>query len=124
MLELTYIEEKNSVQGLFERIFGGETAFPDGITVALTSDGENIGLAVANLYEDGVIIRLIGILPEYRKQKIGDFFSRALMYTLTLSGNPLYIDYYDEYYLKFGFAAYGGKMKADKIIYPSDCGGH
>jgi hypothetical protein len=65
----------------------------------LKNDGEDIGLAVANLYQDGVILRLIGILPEYRKQKIGDFFSRSLKYTLTLSGNPLYIDYYDDYYL-------------------------
>lgn len=124
MLEFAYVEDKKSVETLFIKIFLGKEAFPDGITVALKNDGEDIGLAVANLYQDGVILRLIGILPEYRKQKIGDFFSRSLMYTLTLSGNPLYIDYYDDYYLKFGFVAYGDKMKAENIVFPSDCGGH
>ncbi|NCA67360.1 MAG: hypothetical protein EOM87_04785 [Clostridia bacterium] len=125
MLELSYVEEKNKVTELFMRIFGGETTFPDGIIVALVENGKEIGLAVANLYEGGAIVRLIGILPEHRKQKKGDFFTRAFMYMLTVSGIPLYIDYYDAYYEKFGFSRVGEeKMKAEVIVYPSNCGGH
>ncbi len=125
MLELAYVDDKKSVETLFGRIFAEGTSFPDGIVVALQNEGENIGLAVANLYKDGVLLRLIGILPEYRGQNIGDFFTRALMYMLTVSGNAFYIDYYDEYYEKFGFTRYGEKgMKADEIIFCSTCGGH
>lgn len=125
MIELAFVEDKNSVTELFQRIFGEDRLFPEGMIVALEEKGEKIGLAVTNLYEDGVILKLIGILPELRKKNIGDFFTRALFYKFTLSGNPFYIDYYDEFYTKFGFSKFDdNKMKAEKIIYPTSCGGH
>lgn len=125
MLELTHIMDKNAITDIFVDIFGEKEELLDGLIVALLKDKEIIGLAFLNMFEEGVILNKIGILEKLRSEGNGDFFTRALFYMLTVSGNHFYINYYDKYYEKFGFERYEqDKMRAKTINYPSNCGGH
>lgn len=125
MLELTHIMKKEEVTDIYNSIFGNDQEATDCMIVALLNDKTIIGLALLNMYNDGVMLKRLGILKEHRKKGNGDFFTRALFYMLTVSGNPFYINYYDKFYEKFGFERYEkNKMMANSIVYPSNCGGH
>ncbi len=125
MLELTHIMDKDTIADIFCEIFGNNEILLDAMIVALLKDKKIIGLAFVNMYKNGVILNKIGILKKHRGEGNGDFFTRALLYMLTVSGNPFYINYYDKYYERFGFERFEeDKMWAETISYPADCGGH
>lgn len=108
-----------------ERIFGEFDG--DGERVLLINDGVPIGTAVFTVIGETAKIVKIGILSEFRNKKYGDFFTRALLYKLSLGGLDLAVNYSDDYFLKFGFIklADGTMRVANKNLrFPTECGSH
>ncbi len=70
-------------------------------------------------------IEKVGIIPEKRGKKNGDFFTRVLIYKLTLVAKVVRIGYQSAYFVPFGFVDKGGYMecKSENITFPHNCGG-
>lgn len=108
-----------------EQIFGESDG--NGERVLLMDDGMPIGIAVFTVIGETARIVKIGVLSEFRNKKYGDFFTRALLYKLSLGGLDLAIDYSDDYYIKFGFNKFAdGRMRVvnKNLRFPSECGSH
>lgn len=121
MLTLEY----GSDVALESEIFGDSVA--TGEHVFLINDGVPIGTAVFTINKDLLTVLRIGILAQYRHRRFGDFFTRALLYKLSLGGLDLAVACQDEYYAKFGFEYLtDGTMRVanEKLTFPSDCGCH
>lgn len=117
--------EFGSDTGLEIEIFGDTVA--SGERVLLINDGVPIGTAVFTINNESLTLLRIGILKEYRRCRFGDFFTRALLYKLSLGGLDLNVACQDEYYAKFGFEYLtDGTMRVanEKLTFPSDCGCH
>lgn len=120
---LTLVLEDNTE--IEKNIFGD--IIPFGERVTLYNDNDPVGVAVFGISDEGdaSVLYRIGILTNERGKRFGDFFIRAMVYKLSLSGMDILINEYDRHFLKFGFikTANGMRVKNNELVFPSKCGG-
>ncbi len=83
-----------------------------------------IGIATVRV-EVTSTLREVGILPEYRGKRNGDFLTRVMIYKLSMVSQTIRIGYQNSYFVPFGFVNDGDGMvaKAENITYPHNCCG-
>ena len=101
----------------------------DGQTIALNVDGRDVGVLTFTISSDlSAHIRGVFVLPDFRGKGLGDFLTRSMMNSFTLSNMGVIVDYTDEndYYSKFGFkqTERGLYVSPEDIVFPSKCGHH
>ena len=74
---------------------------------------------------DKTVLERIGILEEYRGRRIGDFFTRSLINTVSYATDVIEIAYKSDYFKKFGFTEgeRGMTIVADDLTFPCECKG-
>lgn len=102
---------------IFAKPFKGDIGY------VFYDDGQAIGFARL-IIGDTSAISEVGILPEFRKNGRGDFFTRSILFRLTQISRYIRIEYKSGYYLQFGFEYDGAGMKitSDKLVFTSSCG--
>lgn len=75
--------------------------------------------------KDNVILSE-SVAPVKNAAQIRDFMLRSVVFLLSEQFDEVAVAYFDPYYEKLGFVRYGDglKQKSDKIVFPSECGGH
>ena len=122
MLSFEPIADRPILDNLSERIFGRK--FPYEIGFVLVVDGVKVGLARIEISNREATLIMLGVLPEMRKKGYGDFFTRSLLSVMSGVSKSLRIDYYAEYFFKFGFKRHGTGMRifSDRLVFPTECG--
>ena len=66
------------------------------------------------------------VAPVKNAAQIRDFMLRSVVFLLSEQFDEVAVAYSDPYYEKLGFVPDGDglKQKSDKIVFPSECGGH
>jgi|GEM_PF-2975110 hypothetical protein len=74
----------------------------------------------------GNVILSESVAPVKNAAQIRDFMLRSVVFLLSELYDEVAVDYFDPYYEKLGFVlgCDGLKQKSDKIVFPSECGGH
>lgn len=122
---------RKSVFGCAER-----DEFDDfGMNVVMFS--EELPIATGRIYHDGKYFRIdnIGVVSEYRGQRVGDLMTRLLLYKASQFAPVIYINVpegMEGFFARYGFMRTGAEnelgqkelsVAKDEIIYPSKCGG-
>ena len=110
----------------FLRAEGVETAYGEGLDVALYEEEKIIGAAHVSFLPDAALLEGVYVTPSRRGLGLGDFLTRATMDAYTRSLPLFRVTYVDDYFLKFGFTEKDGGMEiaSEAIKFPSHCGGH
>lgn len=121
---LTLVLEDNTE--IEKKIFGD--IIPFGERVTLYNDNDPVGVAVFGISDEGdaSVLYRIGILANERGKRFGDFFIRAMLYKLSLSGMDILLTEYDRHFKKYGFVKCndgGMRVKNSELVFPSKCGG-
>lgn len=74
----------------------------------------------------GNVIVSENVAPVGNAAIIRDFMLRSVVFLLSEQFEEVEVGYYDAYYETLGFVRTGDglKQKSDKIVFPSQCGGH
>ncbi len=121
MLTVEWSEDRRLLDGLSRAIF--DCSARDLCGAVLSCDGVYCGVAFYGVGEC-IHIKSVGILPEYRGNGYGDFFTRTLIYKFMFYNKDIVVDYHDDYYINLGFVSDGdGSMRAscDDVVFPSGC---
>lgn len=123
MLRYTATNDKKILNALNRAIFGSD--FAEEVGYVLFDDDLPLGVARMTVTPDKAVLHRIGILKEYRGRKIGDFFTRSLINTVSYATDVIEIAYKSDYYKKFGFTEgdNGMTIVADEITFPCECKG-
>ena len=123
MLRYTATNDKKLLDSLNQAIFGED--FKEEVGYVLFDDDLPLGVARMTVTPDKAVLKRIGILKEYRGRRIGDFFTRSLINTVSYATDVIDIAYVSEYFKTFGFTEGGEGMTivADDIHFPCDCKG-
>lgn len=121
---LTLVLEDNTE--IENNIFG--EILPFGERVTLYNDNDPVGVAVFGISSDesASVLYRIGIVSNERGKRYGDFFIRAMLYKLSLSGMDIILKDYSSHFEKYGFVKCddgGMHAKNRELIFPSKCGG-
>jgi len=95
----------------------------------LLKEGKCVGTGRLFYGKDGFEIGKVCVLPEYRRQKVGDTLMRMLIWIGFEFGNELYVSADAEaagFFKKYGFAETGesGVYKLSKTNYACGCCSH
>lgn len=122
MLKFFATNDKKQLDDLYMEIF--KEVFPGNVGYVLLFDEKCIGVAKIITTPSISHIEKVGIIPSYRGKGFGDFFTRALMNTLSNVSKTIVINYLSDYFLKFGFVKENDKMSVNStdIVFPSKCG--
>ena len=123
MLRYTATNDKKLLNTLNNAIFGED--FAEEVGYVLYDDDLPLGVARMTVTPDKTVLERIGILKEYRGKRIGDFFTRSLINTVSYATDVIEIAYKSDYYKKFGFTEGGSGMTivADNLTFPCECKG-
>lgn len=121
MLTITPTNDKNLLDDLSIKIFGKK--FCGDVGFVLYNGNKPSGIAKISCREEFSAIIFIGVLPEFRKEKLGDFFTRSILLRMSEVSDKIEINYVSDYYKKFGFKEENGKMiiESDKLYFPCEC---
>lgn len=120
MLSYTATNDGGLLTDLSRKIFGEDF---DGSVGYVLFDGDRaVGLASLKASPENSVLRKIGVLPECRGQKLGDFFTRALLFNLSMVSEKITTEFVSDYLAGFGFKQIGGKMEimSADIRFPHD----
>ncbi|MFA6866738.1 MAG: GNAT family N-acetyltransferase [Clostridia bacterium] len=122
MLRISPTNDKKIINDLSLKIF--EKDFEGDIAFVLYDDDKPIGFAYIKVNGNTAQIIKIGILESCRKKKMGDFFTRSLLFHFIDSVDYIEICYVSKYFEQLGFANTDkGTMiiKSNTIVFPSGC---
>ena len=123
MLRYTATNDKKLLDKLsfsiFEEPFNGEVGY------VVFDDDTPLGVARLIVTPDKSVLKSIGILPEYRGKRFGDFFTRSLINAVSYVTDVIEIAYKSDYFKKFGFTEGDSGMViiADNLTFPCECKG-
>lgn len=122
MLRISPTNEKLMINKLSNEIFNED--FEGDIAFILYSDEVPVGLSHIKVADNIALIDKIGILENCRKKKMGDFFTRSLLFHFVNSVEFVEINYISSYFEKFGFSKTKKgtmKIKSNMLEFPSSC---
>lgn len=122
MLSYSATNDATVLNSLSKEIFGED--FGAEVGFVLYDDGNPAGVARMTVTPSLAVLERIGVRKDARGKRIGDFFTRSLLFAASNVSEEIQIAYESDYFLKFGFVKGGRGMKilSEELTFPCECG--